>query len=338
MMKEQFKMMSHNFPNYITALDIAKKIKIENLSSLPKIIISIAPVRSGTTATLRLYAESGIKSYRQPFKSIYRQLAQGSDSNPNSPSWTIPDDECIYVKETLGPHNIYESLLNPIDILFHVFKNALAEQYSGRALTSKVIEIMQSKIHLVVMGRNPIESWYSNLETYNKLVDQNNLRSDPYYASSEEALLENFIIAYQQVEYIRQQAKNLSIPISYYVYEANKYPQKAFSALFKKLGVNSIPKVSGWTSDSLIGGDSSNIFIISDFDNQKKAKLHEKLNQSDGICYFERKIDKVSSEIQNIINRSGLFTIYSKWCLATEKDLEISLCENKTKYFDVKEI
>ena len=74
------------------------------------------------------------------------------------------------------------------------------------------------------------------------------------------------------------------------------------------------------------------------FDNQKKAKLHEKLNQSDGICYFERKIDKVSSEIQNIINRSGLFTIYSKWCLATEKDLEISLCENKTKYFDVKEI
>ena len=321
-------MTYHNFPDYITATDIAKKIKIENLSSLPQIIISIAPVRSGTTATLRLYAESGIKSYRQPFKSIYRQLAQGLDSNSNLPGWTIPDDDCIYVKETLGPHNIHESLLNPIDILFHVFKNALTGQYSDKALTSKVIEIMQSKLHLVIMGRDPVESWCSNLETYNKLVDRNDLRSDPYYASSEEALLENFIIAYQQVEYIRQQAENLCIPIHYYVYDANKYPEKAFTELFKKLKINVMPKVSGWTTDSLIDGNNPNIFMISDFDNQKKAKLHEKLDQSDGIHYFYRKTDQVSSETKNMINRSGLYSIYKKWCVETEKDLDISLCKN----------
>jgi hypothetical protein len=241
------------------------------------------------------------------------------------PMWIIPKDEIIYVKETLGPHNIYESSLNPLEIFFQLFKRILSDQYSGTKLTTKVIEMMQSKICLIIMGRQPVEAWSSNLATYTKLIRSGNLKDNPYYSSSEEELLKNFIAAYQWVNKIRKIAIDLSIPLHHYMYEANQYAETSIPALFKKLQIKQLPKINGWTDQSVVGNKNSNVFIISDFTNQKKANLHDTLDNSNGIQYFPRNIDQVSDQIKQIIQKSGLHEIYNQWKNETEKELEITL-------------
>lgn len=309
---------------FISSAEIADKISIENLSVLPKIIISVAPVRSGTTATLRLFAESGIKSYRQPLKSVLRCIATETDlARDGHPMWTIPSDSSIYLKETLGPHNINESLLNPVEVFFNVFKTALRDDVSGPELTAKVIEYLQTKMHIVIMGRDPITSWCSNLETYNRLIKKTT--NDQYLLSTENELINNFILAYQQVENIRQQAGNLAIPVSHYVYEANQQYKHALPALFRHLGLKNRPKVSGWSKESEIGSDKSNVIIVADYKRQAAAGLHENVNRSDGIRYIQRNTNSVSSETKNILSGSGLYRIYNKWRDETEKELGINI-------------
>ena len=289
-----------------------------------KMIVGVAPVRSGTTATLRLFAESGIKSYRQPLKSVLRSIAHQEDLPPNGQLlWTINDEGTIYFKETLGPHNINESLLNPIEVFFNVFKNAFSHDISGRELTAKVIECMQTKMHIVIMGRHPLASLCSNLQTYKKLIERSN--NDSYMLSTENELVDNFILAYQQVDNIRLQAENFAIPVSHYIYEANQCCNQSFPALFRRLGLNVHPKLSGWSEKSVIGSNDSNVIIISDYKKQAAAGLHENVNQSDGIRYLQKDTFSVSSEIKNIVSSSGLYEIYARWRGETEKELGISI-------------
>lgn len=309
---------------FISSAEIAGKIRINNLSVLPKMIIAVAPVRSGTTATLRLFAESGIKSYRQPLKSVLRCIANQTELPPDGqPIWMIPGESSIYLKETLGPHSINESLLNPIEVFFNVFRNALCHNLSGRQLTAKVMDCLQAKVHIVIMGRDPLDSLCSNLETYKKLVE--GTTHDRHHLSTENELIDNFILAYQQVDIIKQHADNFAIPVSHYVYEANQRCKQSFPELFRRLGLENQPKLSGWTDKSQIGADNSNVIIVSDYNKQAAAGLHENVNQSDGIRYIQRNTTAVSSRIKNIILTSGLYDIFGRWRDATESELGISI-------------
>jgi hypothetical protein len=146
-----------------------------------------------------------------------------------------------------------------------------------------------------------------------------------YYSASPSDLLQNFIVAYQQVEKIKESAKNLNIPISHYVYEANKIAEKAIPKLFNNLKIQSDPVISGWNNQSSLDSNKSNIHIISDYENQQKAQLHTSLDKSDGIHYFQRNTDSVPKNIKKIIKDCGLNQIHDDWKKQTEIELGITL-------------
>ena len=318
-------MMTEDFPPYISSSTIAKSIRFEDVEHMPRIILSVATVRSGTTATLRLFAESGLKSYRQPFKAIMREQSESGHHGDRPFEWLIPAENDIYVKETLGPHTIYESLLNPIDVLIQVIKNALKSANNSQNSDVEISKLIQSKLHIIIMGRNPIDAWQSNHEAYQKLIryGENNSIGRAKLSSSE--LLKNFIIAYQQVNNLKHYANHLNIPVSHYLYEANKSSQEAFTRLFQRIGIQQAPVIHGWTQKSIIGGKHSNVFVLTDYNNQKNAGLHDRVNSADGLQFFPSQLPRPSDEIIHIIQRSGLFEIYDGWKLNAEKEMGISI-------------
>jgi hypothetical protein len=318
-------MMPEDFPPYISSSTIAKSIRFEDVERMPRIILSVATVRSGTTATLRLFAESGLKSYRQPFKAIMREQSENGHHGDRPFEWLIPAENDIYVKETLGPHTIYESLLNPIDVLIQVIKSAL--QSTGHSPKSDVelSKFIQSKLHLVIMGRHPVDAWLSNHEAYQKLIQYGESHSIGMAKLSSSDLLKNFIVAYQQVNNLKHYAQHLNIPVSHYLYEANPFAKEAFTGLFKRIGIPQAPVTEGWTQNSMLGVTGSNVFTLTDYKHQKNAGLHDRVNAADGMRFYPSQLPRPSDEITHIIERSGLFEIYKSWKLSAENEMGMAI-------------
>ena len=308
---------------YISQNDILDRISFQDVNSIPKIILSIATIRSGTTASLRVYSEVGIHSFAQPMKSIFRFLAKGK-SNKDC-DWLIPKEDVIYVKETFGPFNLEEATLNPIETLFYLFHNLLKNKVNTEHLTTETLALMKKKVHLIVMGRNPFDSWFSNKETYVKFMKGVEENEKWYYEVTLEELLYYHLIAFRQVQKVATFAEYLGIPISYYVAEANKEPVKAINNLFTRIGIKTKPSLNNWTSKSIVGGQNSKVKITIDHAPQKRAGLFEKVNLSNGLKYNRGKgVLLPQNEIQ-IIQSSGVTVLHKKWKANTEMDLDINL-------------
>src|SRR5438270_13871686 len=110
--------------------DVLRHIQVEDPSHIPLIVLAIAPCRSGTTASLRVYAESGILAYSQPIKGILRHLAKGKPAGRLC-TWRIPAEDYLYIKETSGPFNEQESTLDPLRVIGGVFKRIASATGGG---------------------------------------------------------------------------------------------------------------------------------------------------------------------------------------------------------------
>lgn len=299
------------YPRYVATDDLLGCVGFENSRRMPKIILSIGPCRSGTNVSLRLYAEVGIPAFNQPLKGIFRHLAKGK--NPESCHWIVPEGDFVYVKETTGPFSSEESLINPLDLVIQLAERTADERP------------LAERLHVVVMGRQPFDTWYSWDEAYFNLLPGISSEEFWYYDLSPQTRFEFFISAYKQVESLRRQSLRAGVPVTHYVAEANRQPERAVGALFRSLGIHAAPKLSRWSEASTLGRTDSRAFLSPDHDTQIRARMFEKVNESTGIKFMEGRGDRLAPELHEAISSAGLCEIYDEWRRATETDLDISI-------------
>lgn len=290
--------------------EIISRINIEEPDNLPKIILSVSPCRSGSTALLRLFGYSGINSYYQPFKSILRWLAQDEDKNMTK-TWDMPKEAVIYIKETLGPYMHEEFTLDPIYIL----SEALSKSYQQNTILNPVLEahirrLLQEKLHLLIIGRGPFATWRSWKNNFANHLDSSN------------SLFNNFLQVYHSVEQIRQKAIEQGITITHYVYERFQYSEEGVKNLFKKLGLKIKPVVKGWKKLPPFCKEGSNVFFYGEPDLYNPKKIHKKVICSDGLRFFNKANVSLTNDEKSIIRKNGLIEIYKKWKLQSDEELE----------------
>ena len=276
--------------------EIVNRIKIEDHKNIPDIILTIGPCRSGTTALLRLFGATGIKSYYQPIKTILRWLLLDEDKEMTH-TWEIPKSSLIYLKETLGPYTFAESKLNPLTVLSGVLDE----------------DTMKRKIHVLIMGREPSDTWYS-WKTY--FANEN---------ITIETLFENFNHAYKTVEEIRQEAIKNSMKVMHFVYEASQYPEVAVASLFKRLGIENPPVLYGWNNLPEMGTEGSNIFLPDESQPFIVEGIHDKIKNADSLRFYRSKGNELSEKEKNGIMKVNLYDIYSIWRTQTQIDLNVAI-------------
>lgn len=320
---EDFYRHSYHYPRYVSSNEILDQVVVENPDQLPCIILSVGPCRSGTNASLRVYAEAGISAYNQPFKGILRHLSK--DRPRENCGFTIPAEPFVYLKETTGPFGCEECSLNAIELLSALFTRILSHRFSEEALDAAVRSILRSKVHVVVMGREPNDTWYSWDEAYYKLLKGVSEDERWYYELPVGMRFEFFISAYKQVEHLRQLALGMGIPVTHYVAEANREPDKAVTALFNRIGIPVAPNLTNWSQTSCLGVPGSRSILSSDHATQVRACMFDKVNDSEGIQFFPGRGNKLSYPIKKAIESAGLGKIFEGWRMSTESDLGLTI-------------
>jgi hypothetical protein len=206
---------------------ISSHVSIPPGASLPRIILAVAPCRSGTTVQLRMFSAIGIPSYYQPLKAIMRREAQGMKGD-----FEIPREDTIFIKETLGPYSHAESTFNPLDVL-------LKAGYPN------------DKVTLLIELREPLSTLTSWIE------------ADLSLRENRTALFANFITAYKTIPQILQQAQESEVQFVPYLYEVQRDtdPTDAAAGLFSSLHlVYTDSVVAGWEHLPQFGTLESRIF------------------------------------------------------------------------------
>jgi hypothetical protein len=204
-------------------------------------------------------------------------------------------------------------------------ERSFASKFSGDALAEKVRHAMREKVHVIIMGRQPCDTWYSWEEAYNNLMKGVVSEEAWYYDLPQDIRFEFFLSAYKNVERLRRLALEVGLRVTHYVAEANRSPEKAIAALFTRLGLTVAPKLENWTEASALGAADSMAVLSGDHETQSRARMFDKVNQSSGIQFFEGKGHTLPPSIKNAIVSAGLPEIYNEWREGTQIDLGVEI-------------
>ena len=267
----------------VSADTISSHIKIPRVGSLPRILLAVAPCRSGTTVQLRMFSAAGIPSYYQPLKAIMRREAQGMVGD-----FEIPQEDTIFIKETLGPYSHAESTFNPLDVL-------LQAGYP------------KDKITLLIEMREPLSTLTSWIE------------ADLSLRENRTALFANFITAYQTIPQILQQAQDSEVQFVPYLYEVQRDtdPANAAVGLFSSLHlVYTDSVVAGWEQLPQFGTPESRIFYPPEPSLYHNDSQHDVAAASQRLTYTKKDAQSIDDTLLPaevaIIEQEGLPVIYEQ--------------------------
>ncbi len=275
----------------ITIDEVAPRVHVPH--EPPELILLIAPCRSGTSSHLRVFAAAGIRSYHQPLKALLRCLLQGQEGQ-----YHLPQEQFLFIKETLGPYTPEESLLNPLDVLLRA-------------------GVPKEKIRLIIMLREPL----STLASWQEIFSVNR---DP------EVLLSNFILAYKTVSQIRKEAMHLGIPVTSYVYEAlrDNNPSLVIASIFSRLAIRFASiSIEGWQGLSPYGTPESNITTPSEPMIYILRNLRDQEEGASRLQFYPKATESIdrfvaTQDIALLIN-GGITEMYEKNRKACEDDLQV---------------
>jgi len=262
---------------------ISSHVKIPLAGSLPRIILAVAPCRSGTTVQLRMFSAVEIPSYYQPLKAIMRREAQGMEGD-----FEIPPEDTIFIKETLGPYSHAESIFNPLEVL-------LQAGYP------------KEKVTLLIEMREPLSTLTSWME------------ADLSLRENRTALFANFITAYKTIPKILQQAQEGEFQFLPYLYEVQRDtdPANAAARLFSCLQlVYTDSVVAGWEHLPQFGTAESRIFYPLEPSLYYNDPQHDVAATSKGLGYTKKDEQSIDDTLLPgevaIIEQEGLPVIYER--------------------------
>ncbi|MGZ3617233.1 MAG: hypothetical protein ACXVAV_09520 [Ktedonobacteraceae bacterium] len=267
----------------VSVESISSHIKFPLVGNLPRILLAVAPCRSGTTVQLRMFSATGIPSYYQPLKAIMRREAQGMEGD-----FEIPQEDTIFIKETLGPYSHAESIFNPLDVL-------LQAGYP------------KDKITLLIEMREPLSTLTSWIE------------ADLPLRENRTALFVNFITAYKTIPQVLRQAQESEIQLVPYLYEAQRDtdPANAAAGLFSSLHlVYTDSVVAGWEYLPQFGTAESKIFYPLEPSLYRNDSQHDVAATSQRLSYTKKAAQSIDDTLLPaevaIIEQEGLPVIYEQ--------------------------
>lgn len=283
--------------------DISEEIWYKGKEEVPRLLIAIAPCRTGTTAQLKVFSSIGIDSEYQPIKGIQRRTAYDGKTGP----FIIPCEEknkILFIKETLGPYNRGECTYNPLRVLYN----------SGYD---------ESKITAIFEMRDPIDTYASWVTQF--LPDTNS----KYRAQ----MLDIFILSYKQMEKYQKVADSLGIKRTSYIYESlkNNTSDIVYKELFRTLGLEFSDNV---TQNWPVGVVDPHIHFAQEPDVYEPEHLHDEVKKATGLKYMGKSLDYIRGVITDEeickIKDSGINDIYKALVLENEQEFNIMI-DNVTK-------
>ncbi len=279
----------------VSLSEVINNIDIGAVQDVPRVILSVSPCRSATTAFLRVFGAVGIESHYQELKNVLRWLVQNKDFR-----WQLPrrPNGIIYLKETVGPFTIAEVSFNPLEVLL------------GAGFPP-------DKLQIIISGRAPLSTWDS--------WDQWDGRW---------TTVDRFIQAYRTVERIRQQVMRLELPMTTFVYEAirDNDAEMVVEKLFERLAIPYSPRaVRGWSELPPLGTSASNAVFPDEPPTFVVPGVHDRIKSSDGFTYFSRanRIANLAPEEVKQIAAAGLPGIYDLWRRACEDDFGVNIAVDR---------
>lgn len=267
---------------------------IPDLTDIPHIILSVSPCRSGTTVMLRVMAVMGAAAYFQPLKNLLRWQMQDVPF-----VWVLPTgaSQTIYLKETLGPYTLAESIFNPLSFLLEA-------------------GVPPAKLHVWLYGRYPLDSYASWLKWWRGKTD-----------------ITHFIASYHTLATIYEQATQANISTTTLTYEVfGRYPPNVIiPKLAQRFGLPYTERaIEGWQQLAAFGSPGSNIFLPQEPPIFITPGIHDTVHEATQFVYQPmppQALEAISRDEQQQMEQAGLFALYASWQTACEKDLEIQLLE-----------
>lgn len=281
-------------PN-ISSHDLAIRVTLPSPEKLPRLVLTVSPSRSGSTAMLRVFSALNIPSYYQPLKTILRSLMQGEEGG-----FTFPEEAVLFIKEAIGPFTHSEASLDPLAIL-------LEAGYPPHL------------IYVITQLREPLSTLTSWFEKYS-----------PY--REKDILFHNFLTAYQGVWNTRVKAQALGILTVPYVYEAQRDqdPAVALQQLCSQIGVSYADSaVNGWESDIQFNTPGSLIHYPAESALFAVRNLHTVVKSSTQLGYTVKSPAAIDQQINleqlNILIAAGIPKIYEQMRIAVERELQLQV-------------
>lgn len=209
----------------VSEQDIAERISFPN--GFPKIILAAGPNRVGSTAMARMFAEQEIPTWYQPLKAILRNKAHGQEASVAFPQG---EGDVLFIKETLGPNSRNEASFNPLNVFL-------------------LAGVPPQNIHFITVMRDPRAVATSIVDKFQHVVG----RVEGLETSDN--LIDNYITSMKTLVAIQNQAKQLEIRQTSYVYEAyrDNKPHDVAEKLFHRLGIAFHPeRFDGWKNASTL--------------------------------------------------------------------------------------
>lgn len=270
-----------------------------DVEEFPTLYCAWGKARVGSTALVNLFGMAGLPAYYQPVKAIARHVLTGGAAKP----WMVPSCAMhahIFSKDVAGPYLLAECLYIPLQLLIEA-------------------GYPRSKLHLVVLDREPANSLASWLSKWSDRVPV-------------DRLVRNYVLAALNANRVKSYARRHGVPITHYVYEASKDAVRSVRALFTRLGLSGMfteAVVTDWNERGHLETENARIIYPEEPSVYFVPGLH---GSGTGYRYRHRSTASITEAQMEILARTGVHDIYRASVQACARDLGFDAATSVTLF------
>lgn len=272
---------------YLASHVSISKVNDKRGAQKPRVVLLLAPCRSGTTALSRAIAYANVPVLYQKVKEALRlslldrlgeKLSQKERdyfhvNSTVSQSLSVPNHEVIFMKETFGGAHPLESFFDPLGVL-------LKAGWRGEDIT------------LVTMVREPLATFASWVKNWGHIANRKQLLQNYNYA----------IEAIKHSEVVAKENGVKIVPLDFELF-GRAYASEVLHYLFRECNLSRSAQtiesaVNGWNCrPNFLESDIGMLMPQGDAHISYLKNVHKDLVASDSLCYTRAKTQSLKSTL-----------------------------------------